>query len=540
MKCPQGFNRSCWLVLGLMTFFLFAGGATIFAEDRSDPQRDNVESNDWWPMLHHDPLSSGYVNSTIPESPDILWAVPYVEGNTYEPVVLDGKVYAVHLRGLSCFDAITGDEIWHFTTEGHAYDSPAVADGLVYFCTGGYWWHAVMYCLDGDTGEEVWSITHSGFLSNDVHDSLISGDHLLYIYHNWDDAGSEEDHVSKMILRNKNTGELIWNKQLYEYHDPQPLFHDPVEHPTVVSGKDIFVVVREELRKYDARNGDLLWELDGITESPIIHGDRIIGLNTYSSGEFVHCIDSDDGQIIWTIEAPVSGLPAVHDGRVFIGIDDGRFLCLDIETGEEIWSRLLSSVWYSGVTVGIDRALVVARNSTTYEYQLLCLDTDDGEIIWSLTLDGYVRRRPAVVADGRIYISTTEYSALCIGEAPTTVSGSLNCSPISGTLPFQTNMSLTLHNSYLNQSRRGAVAIDVTLGDGSHFTNWRSGYTNLQPGQSRVLLWQTTIPNYPPMVGDNRFEMFTEDVTPAPYNQPPYPPAGDTCTDLAVVTGISP
>jgi hypothetical protein len=213
---------------------------------------------------------------------------------------------------------------------------------------------------------------------------------------------------------------------------------------------------------------------------------------------------------------------------------DGRFLCLDLETKEEIWARLYSSS-FSGASVGIGKVLVVTSDDV-----LRCLDADSGDELWTYPLDVYYRDRPVAIADGRVYVSGEDHAVLCIGEAPVTVSGSLNCNPVSGTLPFQTNMSLTLHNSYLNQARRGAVSIAVTLGNGTWFPNWRTGYTNLERGASRVLLWQTTIPDYPPLGGENTFQLLVEDVTPAPYNQPPYPPAGDTCTDLAVVTGISP
>ncbi len=42
------------------------------------------------------------------------------------------------------------------------------------------------------------------------------------------------------------------------------------------------------------------------------------------------------------------------------------------------------------------------------------------------------------------------------------------------------------------------------------------------------------------LTGDNRFVLIAEDVTPAPYNQPPYPPAGDSAADACTVTGTAP
>ena len=52
--------------------------------------------------------------------------------------------------------------------------------------------------------------------------------------------------------------------------------------------------------------------------------------------------------------------------------------------------------------------------------------------------------------------------------------------------------------------------------------------------------WMQTLPALGSLVGENVFELHAEDVTPPPYNQPPYPPAGDTDTCTVTVTGMTP
>ncbi len=42
------------------------------------------------------------------------------------------------------------------------------------------------------------------------------------------------------------------------------------------------------------------------------------------------------------------------------------------------------------------------------------------------------------------------------------------------------------------------------------------------------------------MIGTNTFLLTAEDITAAPYNQPPYLPAGDTDTASCTVEGIAP
>jgi len=121
-----------------------------------------------------------------------------------------------------------------------------------------------------------------------------------------------------------------------------------------------------------------------------------------------------------------------------------------------------------------------------------------------------------------------------------TVSASLACVPASGTVPFAAGMQAALTNQYTGQSRRVAGRIDVLLAGGDLFANWRAGYTNLGPGESWSASWNTTIPAVGSVIGDNTFTLVAVDVTPSPFNQPPYPPDGDSDQTACTVTGIAP
>ncbi len=116
----------------------------------------------------------------------------------------------------------------------------------------------------------------------------------------------------------------------------------------------------------------------------------------------------------------------------------------------------------------------------------------------------------------------------------------LQCEPQSGVVPFQTNMRVRIFNNYSGWSRVIAGRLDVTLAGGQSFPDWRAGYFNVAAGISIETRWNTTIPELYSMIGDNVFTLMAEDVTPAPYNQPPYPPAGDTDTATCTVTGLAP
>lgn len=127
-----------------------------------------------------------------------------------------------------------------------------------------------------------------------------------------------------------------------------------------------------------------------------------------------------------------------------------------------------------------------------------------------------------------------------IGCAAQVISVSLNCVPDSGTLIFQTMMTLELTNLCVSQFRRVAGRLDVEMADGSVLTYWRHGWMNLPAGVSYARTWPLLLPPNPSMVGDNRFTLFGEDVTSTPYNQPPYWPSGETQTDFCTITAALP
>jgi hypothetical protein len=121
-----------------------------------------------------------------------------------------------------------------------------------------------------------------------------------------------------------------------------------------------------------------------------------------------------------------------------------------------------------------------------------------------------------------------------------TLNADIACQPSAGTLPFATNMRVELVNRYLGQTRRLAGRIDVTIAGGGSYSNWKAGSTNVAAGGSYVAAWNQSLPALGSLVGVNTFTLVAVDVTPSPYNQPPYPAAGDWLSDSCFVTGIAP
>lgn len=120
-----------------------------------------------------------------------------------------------------------------------------------------------------------------------------------------------------------------------------------------------------------------------------------------------------------------------------------------------------------------------------------------------------------------------------------TVGVTFGCTPSTGTLPFTTTMWMTMEN-LTPFSRRISGKINALIANGSLFTNWRAGWTNLSPSETYVANWNTGFPGLASLVGDNVFTLYGYDVTPAPFNQPPYAPDGGSDSAACTITAYAP
>jgi bacillopeptidase F len=132
-----------------------------------------------------------------------------------------------------------------------------------------------------------------------------------------------------------------------------------------------------------------------------------------------------------------------------------------------------------------------------------------------------------------------EAAVIAAAQAGATIAVGIGCQPDSGTLPFSTHITVLLDNR-VGDPRRVAARLALTLAGGAHYDSFRSGYVNLSGDGSYTAEWNQYLPAMGPLAGQNLFTITGWDVTPAPYNQPPYLPSGDSDTGSAMVTGLVP
>ncbi|MFH1719718.1 MAG: PQQ-binding-like beta-propeller repeat protein, partial [Planctomycetota bacterium] len=142
-------------------------------------------------------------------------------------------------------------------------------------------------------------------------------------------------------------------------------------------------------------------------ELPRMHNDNayhavIAGNNVYFGSSVtnkVYSIDAAKGEIRWTFftEGPVRFAPTVHDGKVYVGSDDGHVYCIDGESGSLVWryragpsdekvigNGRMISLWPVRTSLLADNGIIYfAAGVFPYEGLYICaLRAEDGSVVW--------------------------------------------------------------------------------------------------------------------------------------------------------------
>lgn len=328
-----------------------------------------------WPTYMQNNMNHGYSESPAPIDNSILWTAP-VTGLFHEfptPVVVDGVVfYTADSIGygttdsLYALNAATGELIWKYDT-GYADDAVTVSGELVYSAADS------IFCIDALTGLKIWA---SGEADRGGSTPLVDNGR---VFCGTDAAGYMDS--SKVCCLDAINGSVIWADTLYgnqascmalsnslviiptyegylyaldpatgeimwENHDSQGGYWD--SSPALVDGIAYISGFDGVCRGIDVTSGVTVWEApltpggmsDHLTATPACFDDNIFFGNQTDA---FYCIDMATGDNIWTVPGNQHGSPGIADGLIFYGEtiavnDSARVVALDAEDGSEVWS----------------------------------------------------------------------------------------------------------------------------------------------------------------------------------------------------------
>ena len=194
---------------------------------------------------------------------------------------------------------------------------------------------------------------------------------------------------------------------------------------------------------------------------------------------------------------------------------------------------------------GIPDLVTTGQGYSDHGTTAVLLGKGDGTFLPPLYLETYGQMKSVAIgdldSDGSLDLALASFGEdnisvlINVREPGVTLFTEFSCAPTSGTVPFYTRMTVRLLNRVPDQSRLVATRIRVDLANGQSVDNWKAGYQNIAGGRLASMSWYQRIPALISLIGKNMFTLFVEDVTPAPWNQPPYPASGYRAEDRCIM-----
>ncbi len=161
-------------------------------------------------------------------------------------------------------------------------------------------------------------------------------------------------------------------------------------------------------------------ELDATVDSSLcVAGGMVFVLAGGEGLERAHlfCLDEASGEAIWQKNLSASGRqyssPAYHDGRLYIGLSDGRLVAVEARTGEMVWEFTTRSS-----EIGVSSSPAVAGGSVLFgggDGFVYCLDTT-GAKLWERDTGAPIHLCSPAVKNGRVLIGNEQGRLLCLNQ----------------------------------------------------------------------------------------------------------------------------
>lgn len=159
---------------------------------------------------------------------------------------------------------------------------------------------------------------------------------------------AEHQGPSYLLSIDKKTGKNLWKND----RSPRVSWTSPL-----VVGQKIIISSNGIVEAYNAQDGKQLWFVDGVKKntvpSPSYNGDVVV-IGSSAKNWCMAIKGGSTPKILWNADVACSfASPLIVDDVVYFVNRAGVLYCLDIKSGEKLWSqRLPGSVWASPVCAG--------------------------------------------------------------------------------------------------------------------------------------------------------------------------------------------
>jgi outer membrane protein assembly factor BamB len=286
----------------------------------------------------------------------LLWAT---NSGGLSPAVSKSTVYIDTQNGLCAYAAASGTNLW-CAENNYLPDAPsgaAVVDGIAYFGSA----LGSVFAIDAATGAQLWSAPIS---ADNAASSPAVANGVVYI------------NGDKLFAFDAKTGAQLWSSSIL----------DGTSSPAVVGGV-VYCSGAASVAAFNATTGAVLWSVspDGplsiLGDSPALAkgavyiGATVPGQHGSSSG-VLYGLKARTGKIIWSapVASGITSSPAVANGVVYVGSDDGTLYAFNAKTGAEL-AAVAGVAGESSPTV----ANGVVYSETAVSGELFALGLDAGK-----------------------------------------------------------------------------------------------------------------------------------------------------------------
>lgn len=356
---------------------------------------------------------AGSLPTKFSETENVLWQVKVPGRGHASPIVTHGMVFlatadeAKQLQSVIAYDLKTGEEKWNKTVlEGNFEEkrnihhksthasSTMVTDGKQVYATflNDHAIHVVAFDLEGNLKwKEVAApyISRFGFAAS------------LILHHNLVILPIEHEGGGCMVALDRMTGKIVWRKNRGSYNSYQTprLMEVNNQQVGLLSGN-------RQLTAFNPLNGEVLYSLDGITEThigTIINEGNLIAVSGgYPGQETIGMeISATTAKEIWRNNEKIY-IPSmlVHEGNIYAITDDGVGYSWNLKTGNKNWkSRVTGSFTASPV----DCNGIMYFPSEQGDVKVIKLSPEKYELLESCMLGDEIHASPAVVENTLLF-----------------------------------------------------------------------------------------------------------------------------------------
>ena len=283
---------------------------------------------------------------------------------------------------------------WQYATGGSVEAPPSVANGMVYVGSDdGY-----LYALNAGSGALIWKY----YTGLSVLDAPVVSDGRVYAFSYIPDGG--------VVALNAKTGEVIWqeNFQGTGYGSALTLYKDVLY---TASSSRVFAL--------DTGTGYEIWEsqddvgVDDNSIPAVANGLVYVGSNNGN----LYALNASTGQTVWSYPVgEVNSSPAVANGLVYVSA--GSMYALDASTGQFIWSYSTFGIYcgnFRDCGPSVANGMVYALG---YGAGFYAFNANTGALIWDYPLSG--QSSPAI-ANGVLYVGSEDGTVNAINASTGTL-----------------------------------------------------------------------------------------------------------------------